>query len=217
MIRSTLPANRPLNRPSNKRSNRPPKQIIRNFFYSLLLLSILTPSLSGCFFRKNQESAVANATEQVITDDRSALENQNTGVRIAVPNGWIAASSAQRGSADIYATYPPNQLYTMVVSENAAGLSRFGLEDNAETYRWMIRQKLDTVESETRTGIDSIGGDKAIQYEIRGVVDGVPVVYLHTTIEGIDKYYQVVSWTTAERYLDYKETLKAITQSFQET
>ncbi len=213
MIRSTLPANRPLNR----RSDRPLKRLTRNFFYGLLLLSILTPSLSGCFFRRDQDSRAANATDQVITDDRSALENQNTGVRIAVPNGWIASSSVQRGSADIYATYPPNQLYTVVVSENAAGLSQFGLEDNAQTYRWMIRKELDTIESETRTGIDSIGGDKAIQYEIRGVVDGVPVVYLHTTIEGIDKYYQVVSWTTAERYLDYQGTLKAITQSFQET
>ncbi len=208
MIRSTLPANRPFNRPFNQR-------LIRNFFYGLLLLGVLTLGLSGCFFRGGQNSETAIAPDQPISD-RSALENPNTGARITVPSGWTASGSAQRGSADIYTTFQ-NKLYTMVVSENATGINRFGLEDNSDTYRWLIRKRLDTLESETRTGVDSIGGDKAVQYEIRGIVDGVPVVYLHTTIEGIDKYYQVVSWTTAERYADDKETLQAITQSFQET
>ncbi|PZO56466.1 MAG: hypothetical protein DCF15_08575 [Phormidesmis priestleyi] len=208
MIRSTLPANCPFNRPSNQR-------LIRNVFYGLLLLGLLTPGLSGCFFRGEQNSETAIAPDQPIPN-RSALENPNTGTRITVPSGWTVSGSVQRGSADIYTTFQ-NKLYTMVVSENATGINRFGLEDNSETYRWLIRKRLDTLESETRTGIDSIGGDKAIQYEIRGIVDGVPVVYLHTTIEGIDKYYQVVSWTTAERYADDKETLQTITQSFQET
>ncbi len=201
MIRSHLPVNRPL---------------IRNFFYGLLLLIGLTPSLGGCFSRGDQNSGAAITTDRVVPD-RSALKNQNTGAQIAVPSGWIVSGSAQRGNADIYVTDPPNQLYTVVVSENAAGLSRFGLEDNAKTYRQQIRNRLDTFERETRTGIESIGSNQVIQYEIRGIVDGVPVVYLHTTIEGIDRYYQVVSWTTADRYSDYQETLKTITQSFQET
>lgn len=212
MMRSTLPAYRPFNRLLNRSFN---QRLVRIFFSGLLLLSVLTPGISGCSSRGKQNSADAIAPDQPIPN-RSALENPNTGTRIIVPSGWTASGSVQRGSADIYTTYQ-NKLYTMVVSENATGINRFGLEDNSDTYRWLIRKRLDTLESETRTGVDSIGGDKAIQYEIRGIVDGVPVVYLHTTIEGIDKYYQVVSWTTAERYADEKGTLQAITQSFQET
>ncbi len=134
-----------------------------------------------------------------------------------MPDGWRVAREGLRQTADIYAVYPSRDLYAAVLSERAAVLSQFDLEDNAIQYRRLIRSELDDYEGETRLGTPSIDGKPAVQYEIRGRVDGVPVVYLHTTVQGTDNYYQVVGWTRADGYEENKATLKAIAESFRKT
>ena len=50
--------------------------------------------------------------------------------------------------------------------------------------------------------------------EVRGRIDNLPVVYLHTTIEGAEHYYQVVAWTSAENYPSAKGELQTVIGSF---
>ncbi len=169
--------------------------------------------VSGC--RTDNSVDVASTPDQTF-DRLTVLENADTGARITVPPQW-RVSNQLRGDADIYATYPAQELYASVVSEDKAELSQFGLEDNAEQYRWLIERQLSDYETSVRTGVEQINGDPAVQYEIRGQVDGTPVVYLHTTVQGDDSYYQVVGWTSRDRYADNKEVLQGIVESFEDS
>lgn len=180
----------------------------------LLLVSLLLAiAVSSC--RTDNSVDVARTPDQTF-DRATILENADTGAQITVPPQWRVANQL-RGDADIYATYPAQDLYTSVVSEDREGLSQFGLEDNAEQYRRLIERQLGSYDASVRTGVDQVNGNPAVQYEIRGQVDGVPVVYLHTTVQGVDNYYQVVGWTRRDRYADNREVLQAIIGSFEES
>lgn len=168
--------------------------------------------LSGC--SRGDSPAAGEARGDEMLTAPSDLENNETQVRITVPDGWMAVRNGKRGAADIYASYEPAKLYAVVLSESISVLSQFDLENNAEQYRWLIREELDRFDGETPTKTDSIDGNSAVQYEIRGQVDGVPVVYLHTTVKGDSDYYQVVGWTTADSYRDNQEILQGIIKSF---
>lgn len=205
---------RPNRQLANKQyTRRPVSRLISRSLKALMICGLLSAGLSGCFFMRDQESDAETTATEVISVP-SDIENPDTNVRITVPSGWSAVRGQQRLSADIYAVHSEKQLYAAVVSEQADGLDRFSLENNAEQYRWLIRQELDRFEGEMRTGVTTVDGDPALQYEIRGQVNGVPVVYLHTTIEGRDRYYQVVGWTTADSYQENEGTLQGIINSF---
>ncbi len=190
------------------RLNRPTRGLIQGLMISWLAVT----GLSGCGFGGDRAEVESVANQSI--DVRSDLENQETGVRITVPAGWIAVDGGQRGSADIYATDPDQSLYATVLSESSAALDRFGLTDNARQYRLLIQEELDSFEGEERTGVSSINGRSAVQYEIRGEVDGVPTVYLHTTVQGTDNYYQVVGWTTESSYRENADVLRNTIGSF---
>jgi hypothetical protein len=181
----------------------------------LTLSVVLSAVLSGCFFRGRQAAKPVVENEGETISVPSDVENAVTNVRITVPDGWDVVKDGRRRSTDIYATYLPKELYIAVLSESRSVLSQFDLENNAEQYRWLIREELDRFEGESSTGLTSLNGNPAVQYEIRGIVNGLPVVYLHTTVKGRDNYYQVVGWTSEASYRDNKETLKAIVGSFQ--
>lgn len=179
-----------------------------------IAIALLLPlALSSCLSR-NRNRTIESVGDNESTAVASDLENAETEVRITVPADWTLIRDNRRQSADIQAAYSPRNLHAKVLSESASGLSIFNLEDNAEQYRWLIQQELDRFDRETPTGLTSLDGKRAVQYEIRGVVDGVPVVYLHTTVQGSDDYYQVVGWTTEESYQENKETLQKVIESF---
>lgn len=179
---------------------------------AIALVLLLSMALSGC--RSRNQSTIENvgSNEDVVT--AAEIENPETQVRITVPADWTVIRDERRQSADIQAAYPARNLHATVLSEDAAELSIYSLEDNSEQYRWLIQRELDRFDGETPTGLTSINGKRAVQYEIRGTVDGTSVVYLHTTVQGASDYYQVVGWTTAQSYEENRDVLQQVVQSF---
>ena len=180
-----------------------------------LLSVLLAASLTSC--RTNRDSDTVSNGDEFIKDGPAVLRNTTTNVSITVPSGWMKIGEDLRRSHDIYASQPSKLLYATVLSEDDVGLKRFGLADNSKQYRKLIRDQLDNFGSETKTDVTSVDGHKALQYEMRGTVEGEPVVYLHTTVEGADGYYQVVGWTTADRYRESKDELENVVGSFEGT
>ncbi|MEM9947078.1 MAG: hypothetical protein AAF810_13550 [Cyanobacteria bacterium P01_D01_bin.36] len=182
----------------------------------VVLIALLTVGLGGCFSRSESESEPVISPSQTL-EGPNRLVNSQTNVEITVPTDWIKAGDDLRGDADIYASYPLDNLYASVLSESDSTLDNFSLEDNSDQYRWLIEKELGTYEGATKTDVTQVNGLPAIQYEVRGRIDGTQVVYLHTTVKGNNSYYQVVGWTTAERYAENKETLQSVIRSFDET
>ena len=180
---------------------------------SAAIALLLIVGLSSCWPGNRDEGE--QQSDSAPTEAPSDLKNLETNVQITVPEDWIAVGDSVRGSADIYATNQSRDLYASVLSESSDVLSQFDLENNAEQYRWLIQKKMDSnFKAVDRLGTTTINGMPAVQYEISGNVDGVPVVYLHTTVKGEDSYYQVVGWTTEDLYPENKDTLQQIVKSF---
>ena len=213
---SQMPVHIPIHAMHSKGQSKRYSQGASTLVKSLFFGGIFAVGLGGCFSGGEDNTDITDSIAQPLNSP-SQLENKQTNVKITVPTDWISAGSDLRGSADIYARYPLRELYASVLSESDTTLEQFSLEDNADKYRWLIEEEMETYEGSTKTEVTQIDGLPAIQYEIRGRVDGLPVVYLHTTVKGTDSYYQVVGWTTADRYGENKDTLQTIISSFDGT
>ncbi|MEL7316542.1 MAG: hypothetical protein AAFN08_16615, partial [Cyanobacteria bacterium J06559_3] len=151
-------------------------------------------------------------------NESTALQNIEAGIELTLPAAW-SQDIRLHESAELQASDVGNELYIVVVAEDDRTLNRLGLQENAERYRQLIINQLQSFQGESPTEVAFVGeeGDFAQQYEIRGTVDdNTSVVYLHTTVVTENRYYQIVAWTTPEQYIAYKSELQEITNTFRE-
>jgi hypothetical protein len=169
---------------------------------------------SGCLGENSPPVENGNVTVETLSNDQLLLDNMARGVRLTVPGSWAPATSL-RPDAELYAANVDEDLYVMVLADpQDSAVSEFSLTDNASLYRRILARQLDRYTDQRPTTVTSINGLPAIQYEIRGEVEGTPVVYLHTTVQGQQNYYQVIGWTRADQYASRKATLQQVIGSF---
>ena len=156
-------------------------------------------------------------TQTLSTDsDDTVLLNSEAGLELTLPSAW-SEDERLHESAELQASDTNNELYIVVVAEEDRTLNRLGLRENAENYRRLLTNQLQSLEDASPTDVAFIGDNFASQYEIRGRVDeNTPVVYLHTTVVIENRYYQIVAWTTPAQYNAHKSELQTITQTFRE-
>lgn len=65
-------------------------------------------------------------------------------------------------------------------------------------------------------GRQEINGNKALVAEITGVLNGIDVFYKLAVIETNKKFYQVLTWTRADRKEKYEKDLVKIIESVKE-
>ena len=61
-----------------------------------------------------------------------------------------------------------------------------------------------------------INGYRAIRHKIRGDVDRTTIVYLQTTIEGDNAFYQIITWTLPSKEEESMDVFKNTILSFRE-
>jgi hypothetical protein len=145
------------------------------------------------------------------------LENPQEGIRVRLPRGWqVAPSGTLHADADLYAYSPDREMFLLVLGESSTSVNHFSLEDNAREYRKLLSNGFENLGQEEGTGMTELGNSSATQYLMRGQVAGQPVAYLHTTVAGSDRFYQVVSWTSEELYNENREEMQTVIASFQE-
>jgi hypothetical protein len=89
------------------------------------------------------------------------------------------------------------------------------LEQQAIQYLQLMRLSFDRVTSpEARTQVSQISNYPVVQYTLQADVRGQAVAYLHTTVEMGEHYYQVVTWTDANRYPVNTDEMQAMVQEF---
>lgn len=164
----------------------------------------------------SDRSAEQRVGTQSLTTD-NVLVNETAGISIELPNSW-SSTEGLHNSAELQAADPEQQLYLVVVAEDADALRRLSLEEVSANYRKLLADQLAVYEGASETDVAFVGTNYASQYEMRGrLQNGTPVVYLHTTVVGDENYYQVVAWTTPEQYEAYRSELQTITETFRET
>jgi hypothetical protein len=180
-------------------------------FWGLVVLGLMA---GGCGFRQKTQELINSVSVENLTNDQKLIENQDKGIRLTVPSSWTTVETL-RPDADIYAANEAEALYVLVLADDQSSLvGQFSLEDNASQYRRLLARQLDRYDRQTPTDLNAVNGQAAVQYEIRGQIEGVDIVYLHTTIKGEAHYYQVIGWTRADRYEAQKSALETVITSF---
>lgn len=190
---------------------------------TMVVSACLLLGLSSCDRFGERTKDVINAISiQNLSTGEKLLKNEVSNVQLTLPQGWSDVRDNLRPDADLYAAREDRTMYVLVLADqkqtDANGtISGFDLADNASQYLSYLDWGLAQEQPEAATNLTSLNGLNAKQYEVRGQIDSLPVVYLHTTIEGAEHYYQVVAWASAENYANAKAELQNIIGSFRGT
>jgi hypothetical protein len=116
-------------------------------------------------------------------------------LRITAPWGWRSETDLNK-IAVLQACDPPQQVCLVVIRE-ARTTGSVTLERFSRVARGLALKNL-------QGGIESapvslqVDGHDALQYELRGMINQINFVYLHTSMLTPTHYYQAIGWTSAE-------------------
>jgi hypothetical protein len=144
------------------------------------------------------------------------LVSRNVPASLGLRRGWQPAPfPSLHPSSDLQAYHPGQAIFVVVLAESKANVPPGTLEQQAIQYLQLMRLSFDRVTSpESRTQISQISNYPAVQYALQADVRGQAVAYLHTTVEMGEHYYQVVTWTDANRYPVNTDEMRAMVQEF---
>lgn len=90
------------------------------------------------------------------------------------------------------------------------------LQLHSDATRGIMRKNVSELSESGPTRL-TIHGSEAVQYELRGKVNGLSIVYLHTTVEYDSHIAQILAWTLASRWSSNQTVLKDAIQSFKKS
>lgn len=136
---------------------------------------------------------------------------------VTVPSNWVELPELH-DEASIMVGSKWNGLYLIVLIEEKNGVDDINLEGYS---RLNIANTMSLLESDETSQLSEpiellILGNKAIQYEIRGTLEGLDLVYLHTNAEDSQNFFQIVGYTTIANFSnENKVILQEAIQSLQ--
>ena len=142
--------------------------------------------------------------------------SNDDGSRLNVPTRWQEMndlnSEANLQVADLRA-----EEYLIVLSEpKSAFPGNWTFQEHSDITRQVLLDNLGVPASVSSPTELTINGRQAVQYEIRTEVQGLQVVYLHTTVDGQDSFHQLLAWTLTSRFPRNQSVLQTAIASFEE-
>lgn len=145
---------------------------------------------------------------------RNIIIGENGRSQIAVPDNW-QQDYTLHPTAELQAYAPLDQLYFVALADTNFNSSSTTLNSRASRYLQQFINSLSSTEATIQTNVRQVGGYPAVQYQLQAALDGVPITYLHTTVETPFAYYQLLSWTERSQFPVYEDELQLVTQSFE--
>ena len=137
----------------------------------------------------------------------------DNGSQVTVPDGWTELELNE--NAEIQVGNEKDEAYLIVLNEIKEDLYGWNIEKHS---RVTLGNLVSTLAFPTVTGPKSIkvGGSPAVQYEVRGAMEGQNIVYIHTTVDGPKYFSQILAWTLPSRADTVKPQLLEAVASFRE-
>ncbi len=135
--------------------------------------------------------------------------------QVLVPGGW-SDEKGLNDNADLQAGHRSSQMFVIVLGEGKQDLEEgMTVDQHSEITRnsLLAGVKSPAISEEKRLTID---GKPALQFEIRATVDHIKIIYLHTTVEALNNFYQILAWTVPSQWEKNKDTLMKVTEKFHE-
>ncbi|HKQ52767.1 MAG TPA: hypothetical protein VJT74_10385 [Pyrinomonadaceae bacterium] len=135
--------------------------------------------------------------------------------QLTVPGDWRKETQLNE-QASIQASNRVRETYVVLLSESKSDFTdEMSLERFTSLTRGNMMAGVRSAES-AEPQPTNVSGNPALQYEIRGGVEGLNVVYIITTVETPEHYHQIITWTLPSRLEQHRPTLLDVTRSFKE-
>lgn len=142
--------------------------------------------------------------------------SSNNASRVNVPGRWLERSDLNT-EANLQVADLRAEEYLIIISEPKSDFpGNWTFRNHADVTRQLLLDNLGVNASVSSPAQIEIDGRQAVQYEIRTEIQGLQVVYLHTTVDGDNTYHQLLAWTLADRYPRNQTVLRSAISSFEE-
>ncbi len=121
--------------------------------------------------------------------------------------------------AQIQASNRTRQMYLIVLVQNRRDLNNMTTADYSKITQGYLTRRLDKSQVTGPTAMTQIGSDPAyptVQYEVRGSLNQIDVVYLHTVVETPTRLVQILAWTPPAAFETNQLEMQQVIQSFRE-
>ena len=111
-------------------------------------------------------------------------------------------------------------IYAMVIEEKKATMENYNLDYDIDTYFNNIASQpfIENIKNGkvSPPGRETIDGNKVLTSEITGNIDGTDVYYKMAIVESKFSFYQILTWTRADRKEKYNADMTKFIESFKE-
>ncbi len=170
--------------------------------YNLLCLFFILMGLTAC----NQGMVKSQAQPIPVT----FLDGMFS---VSLPAGWSLMTDLNN-DADLQIGNDQKGGYCIILSENMMDFDNITLQQHSDITRSALRENLENY-NESEVEHLQLGPYKAVRYKILGSIDGINIIYWHTTIETRSYYHQTLLWSLPSDFPANKSDFDAILASFQ--
>ena len=143
------------------------------------------------------------------------LISEDGQIAITLPTGWVQDDELN-DRAQLEASNRAGQMYLIVLTQSKAEFRGMQRDTYAEITRGYLTRRLEKSEVSGPTPVSQVGGNPAVQYQVRGSLNDIDVLYLHTVVETPTRFAQILAWTPPADFEKNQPTLQQVIQSFQE-
>lgn len=144
------------------------------------------------------------------------LKSPDGKFQLTVPAGW-QERPALNAQASIKAANLMQETYVMLITENKFDFANdMTLDRFTDITRSAMVKKVAEGDASSSEPV-TINGNEGRQYTLEGVVSGVKLSYLVTTVKTASNYHQIIAWTLRSRIDQNRPALLRVTESFRST
>ncbi len=136
--------------------------------------------------------------------------------QVTIPSGW-SVQSELNDEADIQAATFRKNSYVVVLSESKADFEDPTIKRHSELTRTALLKSATGGRITAGPKEFQINVQPALQYEIRGAINFIKVVYLHTTVDTGQHLHQILAWTLPSGYDGNRAEIESVVNSFKAT
>jgi hypothetical protein len=173
---------------------------MKNIIHKSLVFALLFLVILGCSMFEQKPQTIAS-------NDGSC--------QLTVPGNWSKQTDLNK-EATLQVANPREEVYAIIIRENK---SEFPAGTTIDTVTRLagdnLRKTLTNPEVSSVSSM-TVGGFPAKQFDAGGTVSGLKAKYLYAVVESPTSYYQIMTWTLADRYDKNKAKLQDVINSFKE-
>jgi hypothetical protein len=175
--------------------------------FRFLVLLLLLPQLGCGLVLQGIKSAGESSTPKVLTTHDKRLQ-------VTVPGNWVQNDKLHE-DGDLGAEHRVGELYMVLLDESKADFDGMTLKEHSDLTLGIMKENLANVDLSEPKSL-TINGCPALQYVVKGSMDKIKIVFIHTTIETKSSFCQMLTWTLGSEWDQNQVTLYKVIDSFQD-